>query len=1175
MVINDNKQTYDDVDQQQSQQLQEYLSSNLERHLDSFLNNDHHLESGTNDFSIMFKNNNDNVDFASTSLDNVGIRKSIHGPTTANKMGKQTISRRSTKLPKTVIKPTGTGSSKPVSKATPSKVLVNRRKTLRRSMSYDTLPKMKNKMIICQPMTIQRRITVPTSNKIIFRAHKTQHLVLICLAFISFTSMLAMAIIAPFFPTESAKKGMRESINGLVFSVYAFVFMICSPIISLMIPVIGTKMTLIVGIFIAGVSNILFGLLDQIQSLETFTAFCFIVRTFEAVGGTAFSTATYTILMEEFPDNVGTAFSIVETSVGLGLSLGPAIGGFLYNIGGYGLPFYVLGTIMLVNIPLCLVIIKDTKNCERLKSPINAYFKLLSIIKVVINSGVIIVVAQLLSFLDPTVEPHLRSIGLGTNLVSLIFLILSATYTLSSPFIGWFSQMVPNKFQIMAVGLLLLGLEFLFLGPAEMIPIETNFTQTAIVMALIGISYSIAFIPTFETLNNLAIRNGFPDDVTTYSLVSGFWTAFCSLGEILGPMFGGFLTENFGFKRSSMIMGVIAIAMAFVCGITCIYYDELNINDSHHNHRNKRQKPMSQNRTGSNRYYGKQSSVRPRNTLTNNGTQYRKYYLHPRFHPFVFNNKLHQNVVPNFSIERAEHPNCFLRKFTYDGRYLMAFSSDITSVELYKYQGAAAAAQLLNTIPSGNKDYLSYGDENAEIRRKIFSCFFKRHHTITVALDGGQLSRECSLFTDDNRFLIVASSFAASESTTSFHDRYQTNESIPMGHRSTYENYKFHIIDIDAGRVVDSIEFNTDRIQIANNHGIYLYKNIFAILSVQHQIIHLYYILPNGEFIFNRKIGRFCSEEDRLLFEDSLMQSMYRRLNQPIPVSHRPVAAFREVPFNSLKHRIITFAFQQARRRSIEIGSPKPLCQFYHDFDYLVNLRMLKMQLLDEEHLLIKYEQEYSLVTYNQHIINKYDAYNQTKLWNLFVVYNWKTTEVLNIYPQHSQTLLYAYENFCNNFRHPYGYYPCSPSNNYYARVAYEEFKRSIIENRNGNYNEAVRCILSLLPHHAQLLTPSPYLDLSLFSYDEKVIGSNEKPRHTSEVPIRFFNRDTGVLSFRMHTGQAFMQPQRFPPLHNHHPNNRRLIAFIFHPTDPFIISVQRYNSQYLLHFHIRHFNPL
>lgn len=54
--------------------------------------------------------------------------------------------------------------------------------------------------------------------------------------------------------------------------------------------------------------------------------------------------------------------SIVETSVGLGLSLGPAIGGFLYSIGGYGLPFFVLGGIMLTNIPICLLLVPDSKS---------------------------------------------------------------------------------------------------------------------------------------------------------------------------------------------------------------------------------------------------------------------------------------------------------------------------------------------------------------------------------------------------------------------------------------------------------------------------------------------------------------------------------------------------------------------------------------------------------------------------------------------------------------------------------------------------------------------------------------------------------------------------------------------------------------------------------------------
>lgn len=56
-------------------------------------------------------------------------------------------------------------------------------------------------------------------------------------------------------------------------------------------------------------------------------------------------------------------------------------------------------------------------------------------------------------------------------------------------------------------------------------------------------------------------KNGFPNDITTYSLVSGLWTAFCSLGEILGPIFGGFLTENFGFETSSSAMGCSALFM--------------------------------------------------------------------------------------------------------------------------------------------------------------------------------------------------------------------------------------------------------------------------------------------------------------------------------------------------------------------------------------------------------------------------------------------------------------------------------------------------------------------------------------------------------------------------------------------------------------------------------------
>lgn len=75
-------------------------------------------------------------------------------------------------------------------------------------------------------------------------------------------------------------------------------------------------------------------------------------------------------------------------------------------------------------------------------------------------------------------------------------------------------------------------------------------------------------------------------------------------------------------------------------------------------------------------------------------------------------------------------------------------------------------------------------------------------------------------------------------------------------------------------------------------------------------------------------------------------------------------------------------------------------------------------------------------------------------------------------------------------------------------------------------------------------------------------------------MPIRFYNRNTGKLLFRLHTGQTNYVHPAIARL-QYILQNRRLIAFIFHPTDPFIISIQRYNSHFLLHFHIRHHNPM
>lgn len=50
------------------------------------------------------------------------------------------------------------------------------------------------------------------------------------LATVEFTSYCSMSIMAPFYPREAQLKGMSETLAGLVFSFYAMVVFVSSPV---------------------------------------------------------------------------------------------------------------------------------------------------------------------------------------------------------------------------------------------------------------------------------------------------------------------------------------------------------------------------------------------------------------------------------------------------------------------------------------------------------------------------------------------------------------------------------------------------------------------------------------------------------------------------------------------------------------------------------------------------------------------------------------------------------------------------------------------------------------------------------------------------------------------------------------------------------------------------------
>lgn len=75
------------------------------------------------------------------------------------------------------------------------------------------------------------------------------------------------------------------------------------------------------------------------------------------MGNAAFLTASFAIIAKEFPNNVAVTFASLETFFGLGLIVGPTVGGALYQVGGYTLPFAVMGTALFMSAILTAIVL--------------------------------------------------------------------------------------------------------------------------------------------------------------------------------------------------------------------------------------------------------------------------------------------------------------------------------------------------------------------------------------------------------------------------------------------------------------------------------------------------------------------------------------------------------------------------------------------------------------------------------------------------------------------------------------------------------------------------------------------------------------------------------------------------------------------------------------------------
>ncbi|XP_062211279.1 light-mediated development protein DET1-like isoform X4 [Phragmites australis] len=469
--------------------------------------------------------------------------------------------------------------------------------------------------------------------------------------------------------------------------------------------------------------------------------------------------------------------------------------------------------------------------------------------------------------------------------------------------------------------------------------------------------------------------------------------------------------------------------------------------------------------------------------------------------------QFYENLVPSHTIYDIDCPDYSFRKFTDDGKYLVAFSRNHQDLIVYR--------PIWLTYSCNEK-----GDSHdLPPKAKKFDSFFKQLYSIPLASSNEYICKDFFLYMECHQFGLFATSTAQSPIEGAIHG-------VP-----SIEKITFYLVRLEDGVILDEKAFCNDFINLVHSIGAYLYEDLLCIVSLRYQTIHILQIRDSGNLVEVRRIGAFCREDDELFL-------------------HSHVQTDRGGSFlPGIKQRLLSYIFRKTWNERVQHLKKK----FYFHFQDYVDLIIWKVQFLDRHHLFIKFGS-----------VDGGVSRSTDQNLAFFAVYNMETTEIVSLYQQNSSEELYSlFEYFYDHFHanpqnSSHGNFISSHSNDVHALD-----QLRAIKNKASSSSQFVKKMMASLPYTCQSQSPSPYFDLSLFRYDEKLISAIDRHRHCTEHPIKFISvRQPNVVKFKIKPGSDSGASDS---------RAKKISSFLFHPFFPLALSIQQtYMQPTVVNIHFR-----
>ncbi|KAH8384619.1 hypothetical protein KR093_003062 [Drosophila rubida] len=502
--------------------------------------------------------------------------------------------------------------------------------------------------------------------------------------------------------------------------------------------------------------------------------------------------------------------------------------------------------------------------------------------------------------------------------------------------------------------------------------------------------------------------------------------------------------------------------------------------------------------------------------------------------PLSYERQFYKAITPCLTIG-ITIPPVYLRKFTPDGSKLLAFSHDQRSCIVYAYKGIGSerVGKLLNEANIGNSETYNVNINN-QLRTTMFDQLFETKYVLRLCNGDSSryyLHREFSVFLEDGRYVLLAGMCILNGCNMDITDY----ERYPdLFDKLDLFSYIFFVVDLKNGVVTDEVQLPQDAISLSHNHGISLHGNTLAILSRMRQAIYIYDFVDGRLIKHEHEIGprpRGC------IFQAA--DSSMLDVNSLMPITH-------------IKQRVLSFLYRQILQDDPQTG--QRYLDFYKNFDFVENMIIEKMQLIDNDLALLRYEERPK----DSDVPPMLTTGEPQPPRRLYVFYCLTNEDVVGVYQDDSldllQIVLQFYDKMCNVRSLQTGDVPSFRTHDFMRQNLGNPHKMiPFMQKAALRFNPSV-------PVSTQSFSTSPYLNYNVFIYDDRLVSPLERPKACSTEPIIFRDCDTNLIKYRLNTKARRPQNAMTP---------RELCSFICHPFEPLIISIQKCMHVYDYKLHI------